>query len=385
MNELQQITTENEGRFKQKFARTASYTAFAPGRINLIGEHTDYNGGLAIPSAINRWVLVSGAKRWDTTVRVYSHNFQELLEFDLFTDYQPLSTWQKYVYGMIKLLDDFAPLQCGFEAYLWGNVPVGAGVSSSAALEVALGNFVRALFHLNLSDIELVKVCQQTDHQYLGVKSGMLDQYASQFSRAGKVMILDCQRLSHQYIPADFGQYTWVLVDSQVKRELANSKYTERVQETRWGLEALQAQFPEIQGFRDIRVEYLPFIQDKMIQNRIKHYVSENIRVDDFSQAIESQDFNLAGKILTASHQSLRDDYEVSCPEIDFLVEQALAQNYVLGSRLMGGGFGGCTINLLENETIAQFGELISKKYQAQFGVQPLVTVYNLVDGAGVY
>jgi galactokinase len=383
MNELQQLIAENQTRFKQYFSRSASHTAYAPGRINLIGEHTDYNEGLAMPTAVNRWVLVSGAKRWDSLVRVYSHNFQNVMEFDLFADYQPLSSWQKYVYGMIKLLDEYQSLETGFEAYLWGNIPIGSGVSSSAGTEVALGNFIRNLFKLPISDLELVKICQQTDHQYLAIKSGLLDQYASQFSRAGKIMILDFQKLSHQYIPADFGNHSWVLVNSQVKRELASSKYSERVQETQAGLADLQAQFPEIQHFRDIKLNYLSFVEDKIIQKRLKHFITENQRVESFSQAIENQDFSLAGQILSESHISLRDDYEVSCPEIDFLVEQALSQAYVLGSRIMGGGFGGCTINLLPTETIENFKEFISKNYQQKFGIQAIITTYELVDGAG--
>jgi galactokinase len=384
MNELQQLIIQNQARFKQRFSRSASHTAYAPGRINLIGEHTDYNGGLAMPAAVNCWVLVSGAKRWDSLVRVYSHNFQNTLEFDLFADYQPLSSWQKYVYGIIKLMDGYQSLETGFEAYLWGNIPIGAGVSSSAGTEVALGNFVRSLFKLSISDLELVKLCQQTDHQYLSIKSGLLDQYASQFSRAGKIMMLDFQKLSHQYIPANFGDYSWVLVNSQVKRELASSKYSERVQETQAGLADLQAQFPEIQHFRDITLNYLPFVEDKIIQKRLKHFITENQRVESFSQAIENQDFSLAGQILTESHTSLQVDYEVSCPEIDFLVEQALSQPNVLGSRIMGGGFGGCTINLLTTETIENFREFISTNYQQKFRVQATIAAYNLVDGAGV-
>jgi galactokinase len=384
MNELQQLIVENKTRFKQKFSRLASHTAYAPGRINLIGEHTDYNLGLAMPVAINRWVLVSGAKRWDSRVRVYSHNFQAVLEFDLFDDYQPINSWQKYVYGMIKLMDEHQSLENGFEAYLWGNIPIGAGVSSSAGTEVALGNFLRDLYKIALTDVELVKICQQTDHQYLKIKSGLLDQYASQFSRAGKIMILDFQSLSHQYISADFADYSWVLVNSQIKRELASSKYSERVQETQVGLSDLQAQFPEIQHFRDITPNYLPFVSDKISQKRLKHLISENQRVLRFSEAIENQDFSLVGRILSESHTSLRDEYEVSCPEIDFLVEQALQQPYVLGARIMGGGFGGCSLNLLKTETINNFKEFMSENYQQKFGIQAIVTHYELVDGAGM-
>jgi galactokinase len=382
MNELNQYINGNQQRFQQFFAKSAQITASAPGRINLIGEHTDYNGGLSVPAAINRWVIVSGSKRNDQKIHIYSENYQESLVFELNQDFSPQSMWQKYVYGVISLFSRDYKLTEGFEAIIWGNIPIGSGVSSSAGIEVSFANFLRGLFQIQISDLALVKLCQQVEHQFLGLKSGLLDQYASQFSQANQVMVLDFQNLTHQYVAADFQDFSWVLVNSGVKRELAGSKYTERVNETLEALDILQMQFPEIQHFRDIKSAHLEFIDQTVIRKRITHFVEENARVRQFVHFLAEKDWVNLGKMLYASHYSLKNDYEISCPEIDFLVECAESKAYVLGARIMGGGFGGCTIQLIKKDYIADFQSFIIKEYQTRFHLDAQFEQYDLVGGA---
>jgi galactokinase len=276
-------------------------------------------------------------------------------------------------------------METGFDAVIWGNVPIGSGVSSSAAMEVALMNALRAAYQADFDDLALVKLCQRVEHEYLKVNSGLLDQYASQFSRVGKLMILDFNQLSSEYVDANMQDWTWILTDSKVKRELAGSKYSERVQETADALKEIQSKNPAVKGFRDIAEEDLSSISDPVQQKRIKHLISENQRVREAAEALQQQDFERLGKLLTASHISLRDDYEVSCPELDFLVDTALQLPYCAGSRMMGGGFGGCTISLVRKDSVQKFNGFMTDEYVREYDIITEINNYQLVDGAGSY
>ncbi|PIQ22450.1 MAG: galactokinase, partial [Cytophagales bacterium CG18_big_fil_WC_8_21_14_2_50_42_9] len=349
--DLQKYIDSTSLYFKEKYGATPSLVAYAPGRINIIGEHTDYNFGLSMPTAINRWVVVCLRPRPDKVISVTSQNYHDTMEFTLGTDFEPTKSWQKYTYGSISIFAGQFPVEKGFDAVVWGNVPIGSGVSSSAAMEVALMNALRAAYQADMDDLALVKLCQRVEHEYLKVNSGLLDQYASQFSRVGKLMILDFNELSSEYVDADMKDWTWILADSKVKRELAGSKYSERVQETANALKEIQQKNPAVKRFRDITPADINLVSDAIQQKRIKHFISENQRVLQAAAALQAQDFVALGKLLTASHASLRDDYEVSCPELDFLVDTALQLPYCAGSRMMGGGFGGCTISLVRKDS----------------------------------
>jgi galactokinase len=385
MKTLEQLIETTQEHFSESFHEAPSFVAYAPGRINIIGEHTDYNQGLSMPCAINRWITVGMSSRADDIIHITSINFESEMHLEIDADYEPQNIWEKYIYGCIKLFRASYKLPSGFNAVIVGNVPIGSGVSSSAALEVA---FITALNHLsqsNLDGLSLIKLCQQVEHQYLEVKSGLLDQYASEFSKANEVLVLDFNDLSHQYIEADTKGYVWVLCDSKVKRTLAGSKYSERVQETQKALQTLHEKIPEVKEFRDIEEEHISLIEDITLQKRIRHYYTENKRVRDVIKAFESKNLLLLGKLITASHISLRDDYEVSCKEIDYLVEQALATDYCIGSRIMGGGFGGCTINLVKEKYVRVFSADIQNLYFNRFNIEAEINTYQSVDGAGIF
>lgn len=385
MSTLNQQLESARDKFITHFGEVPYYVAHAPGRINIIGEHTDYNLGLSLPCAIDRWVTVSLLPRDDGKIHVISEDFQGEMQFQLGTSYRPNDSWQHYVYGCLMLFQEKTGFRTGFQALISGDVPIGSGVSSSAALEVAFMNALNYLADEVLDPMTLIQLCQQTEHQYLNVKSGLLDQYASQFSKEGKAMILDFETLTHRYISADTLNYTWVLCDSKVQRTLSGSKYSERVKETQNGFLTLQEQFAALKTMRDLEEKHLACLNHPLQQKRIRHYLTENQRVLDMVKALDEKDVITAGKLLTSSHLSLKDDYEVSCEELDYLVEQALATGYCLGSRMMGGGFGGCTINLVHTDKIEVFSELIKASYFKQFHKQTEINRYQLVDGAGVF
>jgi len=386
METLEQLITTNQKNFENYFQAVPALLTYAPGRINIIGEHTDYNQGLSMPCAINRWVTVSISPRMDNQIHVVSIDFDGKMKLDVDTiSYEPQALWEQYIYGCISLFKQAHPISLGFNAMISGNVPIGAGVSSSAALEVAFVNALNEFFKAELDGLAIIKLCQQVEHQYLHVQSGLLDQYASQFSKEGKVLILDFESLSHTYINAETNGYVWILCDSNIKRTLAGSKYSERVQETQAALKSLHQQIPDIDTFRDVEMEHLALLEDITQQKRMRHYLTENTRVKTVAKALAENDMILFGRLLTASHQSLRDDYEVSCKELDYLVALALETGYCIGSRMMGGGFGGCTINLVREECIEDFCKYIQEAYFTKFSIEPIINMYQTVDGAGIY
>ncbi|ABG57944.1 galactokinase [Cytophaga hutchinsonii] len=370
--------------FFDAFQMHPTHISTAPGRINIIGEHTDYNDGLSMPCAINRWITVTFSPRSDDQIYIISKDFNQVLFLSMYAGYQPDSDWKKYMYGCIQILSDVKKLHGGFNALIEGNVPVGSGVSSSAALEVAFMNGLNAFYNLKLDPLAIIKLCQRVEHEYLKVKSGLLDQYASQFSKENNLLVLDFQKNTHTYISAEMDEYCWVLCNSNVTRSLAGSKYTERVMETQAALNQLSETFPDIKHFRDIKEIHISAVKNVTQQKRIKHYVLENKRVQDAIAALEQQDLTHFGALLTASHLSLRDLYEVSCDEIDFLMEQAISLPYCLGSRIMGGGFGGCTINLVKKNCTQEFSKFMKFAYLKRYNMVTEINEYISVDGAHV-
>jgi galactokinase len=383
--ELQELIDENKEFFKNEFHKAPDFIAVAPGRINIIGEHTDYNQGLAMPAGINRWILIGFSLRKDKEVHIKSQNFKSDLDFFLNQIPELTENWQKYIYGAFSVFKETARVDFGFDAFIWGNVPIGSGVSSSAALEVAMVNGLRSIYENNINDLNVVKICQQIEHEYLNVKSGMLDQYTSQFSQEGKIMLLDFKSLNHEYIDAEMDDWNWVLTDTQVRRELSQSKYTERVNETSEALKFLMNVDPQVKEFRDLTEIHLTFIDNEVWKKRLKHYITENRRVLTSAELVRKGDFEGLGKQLIMSHNSLKYDYEVSCKELDFLVHSAITFPYCSGARMMGGGFGGCTISLVRKEGIAEFNKFISDSYKSMFGILPGVESYSIVNGASVF
>lgn len=381
---LEEIVRHNSEQFEKEFSQRPTITAVAPGRINIIGEHTDYNQGLAMPVAINRWVIVSFSPSDSGLIHIKSLNYDSELRFKIGEHPQINESWQKYVMGAIEIFRREYPMTTGFNALIWGNVPIGSGVSSSAAIEVAVMNGLRQLYNARFSDLALIKYCQQIEHEYLKVNSGLLDQYASQFSRIGKIMVLDFMSLSHEYINADMNGWSWILVDSKVKRELSKSKYSDRVAETQSAFNYLHDARVGVHTFRDIRLDQIDLIPNQVWKKRIRHYITENQRVINSMEHIANCNFIALGEELKKSHDSLSHDYEVSCPELDFLAAKANEFQGCAGSRMMGGGFGGCTINLVRSQQAQEFKDFISKEYNKQFHIQPEVNEYAMVEGARI-
>ena len=386
MHEFQseELIQTNQELFYQIFFSAPSICCIAPGRINIIGEHTDYNYGLAMPAAINRWVLVSFGKRNDRTVHVKSVNYNSDLIFVLGESPSLEESWQKYVYGAIEVFRENNMVNEGFNAVVLGNVPLGFGVSSSAAIEVAMMNGLKALYNSSANDLQIVKLCQRVEHEFLHLKSGLLDQYASQFSRKGKVMVLDFKSMSHQYLSMENDGYEWTLVNSGITRELVHSGYSHRVKETQEALRFLKGIKPEIENFRDIEASHLELLPDEIWKKRIRHYLSENQRVRLAVEYIGQNNFEKLGEVLCSSHFSLRDDYEVSRVELDYLAEIAMENPFCLGSRIMGGGFGGCTLNLVRKDGGEEFAAYINRNYLHKFNIHPSINSFQLVNGVQI-
>jgi len=354
----------------------------APGRLNVIGEHTDYNGGLAMPGAIDRWICVAAGFRIDGRILARSQDFGSELEFT--PGARPPESWQRFVAGALAVFSERCAMSRGLNLLITGNIPPGSGLSSSGALGVALMNALREGLGVELDDLALVRLCQRVEHEHIGLSSGLLDQLASQFSRRGQVMVVDFSSLERRYLEADFPGWSWVVVDSGLSRELASTDYLARVRECQQGLDALVESGLPVAGFRDITPEIIERFGDRTWARRLRHFVTENRRVELAADCLIKQDIAGVGKLLVESPVSLRDDYEVSCPEMDFLVELAMEHPSCAGARMMGGGFGGCTVNLVRADGIGDFTRRLARSYQQRFNLEPGVHRLHLVNGARV-
>ena len=353
----------------------------APGRINIIGEHTDYNYGLAMPAAINKYVFVSMSFNKDRKINIYSDQFDDKVSFSL-DNLSGSKTWHKYVLGSIQEVFKSYNVSSGLNICIHSNLPMGKGVSSSAALEVALVNSLFEIFNIDKDDNEIIKICQKVDHKYIGIKSGVLDQSASQLSRLDSILKLDFNTGSFHYIDSNFSGCSWIIIDSMIKRELASSKYHERVNECKEALDIISNSINKNIYFPDIKQEYIYLIKDSKLKNRIKHYIDENSRVLEMELAISKNDNKLMGNILNESHCSLRDLYQVSCKEIDYLFLISSNFDYWYGGRIMGGGFGGSMINLVKSGYEEEYSNFIKKKYLDKFGIN--ADIFNVEFSNGV-
>ncbi len=359
----------------------------APGRINLIGEHTDYNNGFVLPGAINKKARFAIGLNKEAVFRFYAADLDKHYQTKTI-DRAPIEfSWANYLLGVLaqfqKAGKSFTGIDCVFDS----NIPIGAGLSSSAAIECG---FAKGLDRLLLSDIQplqLVKMAQKAEHEYAGVMCGIMDQYASVFGKNNHVLLIDCRTNKHTYVPFQMNNLSIALCDTKVKHELASSEYNIRRQECEQGVSILQQLNPDIKSLRDVDTKYLemhkglfrPSIYDRC------HYVAiENQRVQDACRNLENSDFTEFGKLMYQSHDGLKNRYEVSCKELDILVDLTKPMESVYGSRMMGGGFGGCTINLLEKEAEEQFHQTITDGYKSQTGMEPDIYFVELTDGANV-
>jgi galactokinase len=384
--ELDDLVAAARRGFTERFGAAPMVTASAPGRINVIGEHTDYNEGLALPGGIDRWAVVALSPRDDDLMQIYSEAFEEQIEARLgvVADAAGVTDWAALPTGAGRL-HAAANMRRGFDALIGGNVPVGAGVSSSAAVEMALLNALRAAFESGIEDVELVRLGQRVEHEYLGVETGLMDQYTAQLARPGTLMLIDFRELTHEYVDVALDGWVWLLLDSGVRHELAASAYGERVRETRAALEQVMRADREVRSCRDLTEAHLGSVDEEPLRRRLRHYLCENERVRDAVAAIAASQAAELGRLMLASHESLRDDYEVSCPELDLLVDVAAGVDGCAGARMMGGGFGGCTVNLVREEAIDDVITEVAATFQRRFGRAPGAGVFRLVGGAAVH
>ena len=354
--------------------------AWAPGRINLIGGHTDYNGGLALPAAINRWIAVAIRPRTDRRVRIRSLDFGGELIGDVDGLASTAASWQRFVAGSLAVFGARHPLPSGFDAVFTGDVPHGAGLSSSAALTVAWMTLLRGWTGADLDDLALTQLAQEVEHVHLGVACGLLDQIGSLMARPGQVMLVDFAEASVCPVTVGLQGVAWVVLHSGVRRELSGSAYQDRVRECAEGLSMVQSAQPQVRTLRDVGLGQLP--PSEVHARRLRHIVTENARVLRAVQAVRSGDAPGLGAILSEAHVSLRDDYEVSCAQLDLLVELAQAHSGCFGARMIGGGFGGCTLNLVSAEHAQDFIQAVLGAYRLRVPEVPRSFIFRLVGGA---
>lgn len=371
----------------QSYFATTPLVAFAPGRINLIGEHTDYQEGFVFPAAVQQGIWVGIQRNGLSVCRLYSMDFAQEFSFELDFISPKNGHWATYVMGMCALMKQSGYEVAGFDMVIGGTIPVGSGLSSSAALSVAIGTAISSLFDFQIPKKNIVLYAQKSEHLYAGVKCGIMDPYASAFGAEGKALLLDCRTNTHQEIPVNLGDFSLILVNSKVKHSLADSAYNKRREACEESVRLLQSDFPEILTLRDLTISDLEKVE-KILPSALfpkaKHVISECERVHEAAASLRSGELVSFGKLLNASHQSLSQDFEVSCPELDFLAEKAQSLEYVLGSRMMGGGFGGCTLNLVKTSELEAFQSALKTPYQQAFQNSPEFILVEIGEGARV-
>lgn len=358
----------------------------APGRINLIGEHTDYNDGFVLPGAINYSIYFAIGRNTINRFRFYSVDFDSMIEVVSVNDDVGENTWAMYLLGIIAQIEKEGFTMGGIDCVFGGDIPVGAGLSSSAALESGFIYGLNCIFNFGFSKLQLAKMGQKAEHEYAGVMCGIMDQFASVFGKEGKVFKLDCRTLDYEYFDMDMSKFTIALVDTKVKHSLASSEYNTRRKECEEGVRILHTIYPNIVALRDANLEQLNESRSHMtenVYNRCSYVIEENLRVEKACNALEISDFKAFGKLMYESHVGLQHKYKVSCKELDLLVDATRDMDYVLGSRMMGGGFGGCTINLIKKGSELNFENKILTYYKNKTGIDTIVYFAELGNGAG--
>ena len=371
-------------RFIKHFDGTTGSVYASPGRINLIGEHTDYNGGFVFPGAVDKGMIAEIKPNGTDIVKAYSIDLKDYVEFGLNEEDAPRASWARYIFGVCREMIKRGVEVKGFNTAFAGDVPLGAGMSSSAALESTYAYALNELFGEGKIDkFELAKVGQATEHNYCGVKCGIMDQFASVFGKEGSLIRLDCRSLEYQYFPFKPEGYRLVLVDSVVKHELASSAYNKRRESCENVVAAIKKTHPNVEFLRDCTMEMLNAVKEEVSEEdfmRAQYVIEEIQRVLDVCDALEKGDYEVVGQKMYETHYGMSKLYEVSCEELDYLNDIAFDCG-VTGSRVMGGGFGGCTINLVKNELYETFITTAKERFKEKFGRSP--KIYDVVIGDG--
>jgi len=357
----------------------------APGRVNLIGEHTDYNDGFVFPMALNNYTTVAISPRDDRALKIWSENMAEMTAVDLNDNESRRGHWSDYVAGIARMLELESFELPGANIYLESDVPVGAGLSSSAALEISSALALLSTVDGKLSAAELAKLGQRAENQFVGMNCGIMDQFISVHGEKDHALFLDCRTLDYQQVPLPSGQIRVVICNTRVKHELNSSEYNKRRAECEKGVRIMIADFPGIKALRDVSLQQFQQVENKLpdiVRKRCRHVISEDERTLESIDALNKNDLQRFGELMNASHESLRDDYQVSCKELDIMVEEARTLPGVLGSRMTGGGFGGCTVNLVQVNQVENFCAEIEKRYQGATGIAPKIYISSPSQGA---
>ncbi len=378
------------GKIRKKFKELFNeepYLFRSPGRVNLIGEHTDYNMGFVLPAAIDKAVYLAITPRNDNNCKIFAFDMNDFFECSLEEFGKSDKDWPNYLLGVVDQLKKADYIFYGFNCVFGGNIPIGAGLSSSAALEAGLAFALNHIFDLGIDKLSLVKISQKAENEFVGVKCGIMDQYINIFGKSECVLRIDCRSLEKEYFPFNYKHISIVLFDTNVSHSLASSEYNQRRKECNDGVKIIKKDYPEISSLRDVSLELLNEYKSRLnpvIYKRCKYVVEENNRLLKACDALSVHDLKTFGALMYQTHKGLSKDYEVSCKELDFLVELLKDNPYVYGSRMMGGGFGGCTINLIENDAIDTIGKNLKEEYKKGFGIEASIYVTKISGGTNI-
>ena len=359
----------------------------SPGRVNIIGEHTDYNEGFVLPAAIDKAIYIAIGKREDQVISLYAQDYQQSHEINLSNIVPTDKHWPNYILGIVDQLQKKNYPISGFNLVIDGDVPLGAGLSSSAAVECATVYALNDLFGLGIEKIEMVKMAQLAEQTFAKVMVGIMDQFASMFGKKGHAIKLDCRSLEYEYVPLVLKGIKILLLNTNVKHSLASSEYNTRRAQCEEGVALVKEKHPEVNSLRDVTMEMLQTLvapKDEIIFKRCKYVVEENIRLLEGCEDLKKGHIDALGKKMFLTHEGLSKEYEVSCKELDFLVDHVKNNPAVLGARMMGGGFGGCTINLVKEEAIDELVKKISKDYQQAMNLELSAYIAGIEDGSSV-
>ena len=364
-----------------KLYNTTPEMFFSPGRVNLIGEHTDYNNGFVMPFAINKGTFIAIAKRDDNIVNVYSENLDDSTSFKLAEIKQEISnTWQNYIKGTFNIIkEDFSPNIKGADIYIFSDLPFGAGLSSSASLNTAIAYAYNEIYRLDISKLNLAKIAQKVEHDYIGTKCGLMDQMACIFSQENSATMIDCDSDKHNNIPFELDELSVLIADTNIKHNLADSAYNKR----RQVCENI-AKFNNIKSLRELDDQKLEHTKANFSEEDYKlalHVFTENQRVSDATKAMQNKDWQSLGKLMYQSHNSLKNDYKVSSDELDYLVDLSRQFDGVYGARMTGGGFGGSTIHLLPSKMLKEYSNYLESNYYAKFNIRPNFYISKACQG----
>ncbi|MFH1195442.1 MAG: galactokinase [bacterium] len=377
-------------KIKKKFEElfgTEPFLVCSPGRVNLIGEHTDYNMGFVLPAAIDKAIYFAIAPNGGTECTLYSVDMDDTFKFSTCCLEFSEKHWVNYLMGVVDQLKKRGHEINGFNCVFGGDIPIGAGLSSSAAIEAGLAFALNDIFRLGIEKMELVRLAQKAENEFVGVQCGIMDQYINIFGKAGNVLRIDCRSLDYDYFPFDFDDISIVLFNTMVSHSLASSEYNQRRKECAAGVEVIQKKYPNVKSLRDVSIEMIreyAEILNPVIYKRCKYVVEENDRLIRACDSLNKGDLKTFGNLMNETHEGLSKDYEVSCEELDYLVELTKEIPEVYGSRMMGGGFGGCTINLIENGAVEKVSNYVSEKYKMKFNNEPKIYITKIHDGTQI-